>query len=262
MAGKNNTIFERIEKKYLINAETYQLLLPRLLGYMSIDEYGLSTICNVYYDTPQYDLIRYSLEKPVYKEKLRIRSYGVPKEEDPVFVELKKKWQGVVYKRRVRLTMQEGRDYLNLGKMPQKDTQIRREIDYFLDFYKPIPKMFIAYDRIALFGKEDASLRVTLDFNIRARDYDLDLTKGDRGRLLMNRGNVLMEIKVGSAYPLWLSSLLSELQIYQISFSKYGTAYQQMMLARMAEQTSRADGRQTQNRQQQYRDWENILAVI
>lgn len=258
MAEKNKDTFERIEKKYKINAETYQLLLPELLRYMSIDQYGLSTICNVYYDTPQYDLIRNSLQKPVYKEKLRIRSYGIPDETAPVFVESKKKWQGVVYKRRIQLTMQEGREYLNLRKTPGNDSQIRREIDYFLDFYRPIPRMFIAYDRIALFGKEDASLRLTLDFNIRARGDDLDLTKGDRGKLLMERGDVLLEIKIAGAYPLWLSSLLSEYKIFQTSYSKYGNAYQQMMLERFAKQT----GRTAKTSLKPSSDWENSLAVI
>jgi len=262
MAGKNNDTFERIEKKYLLDAQTYQILLPRLQKYMAIDEYGLSTICNVYYDTPQYDLIRRSLEKPVYKEKLRIRSYGVPREDSPVFVEIKKKWQGVVYKRRVELSMQEGRDYLNNSVKPEKNTQIRREIDYFLDFYKPVPKMYIAYDRIAMYGKQDESLRLTLDFNIRARDYDLDLTKGDDGRLLMDKGMVLMEIKVGGAYPIWLSSLLNEMKIYQISFSKYGTAYQQMMRDQMAGWVSPVCAGQTEQEKTSGRDWRSILVAM
>lgn len=236
MAGKNNDIFQRIEKKYLMNPETYQEFMNRIGQYMKVDEYGLNTICNVYYDTPQFDLIRTSIEKPVYKEKLRIRSYGVPGKESPTYVEIKKKYKGVVYKRRIQLTLSETEAYLNQGIKPEKNSQIRKEIDYFLSVYHPIPKMYIAYDRIAMYGIEDPALRLTLDFNIRTRDYDLELGKGDHGDLLLPGGQVLMEIKVGGAYPLWLVRLLDELKIYPTSFSKYGTIYKKVEAARQQEE--------------------------
>ena len=230
----SNDKFERIEKKYLVSGEKYKHLWERLQNYMTVDEYGLSTICNIYYDTENYELIRRSIEKPAYKEKLRLRSYGVPKDTTKTFVEIKKKWAGVVYKRRVEMPMAESRAYLNERKEPSKDSQIKREIDYFLDFYKPVPKMYIAYDRIAMYGKEDPSLRITLDFRIRYRLEDLDLTKGDHGTLVLNEDDVLMEIKVGGAYPLWLVDILSELEIYQVSFSKYGTAYKKELAKKLA----------------------------
>lgn len=229
MLSKNNDIFERIEKKYIMNQTVYKIFWKKIQDYMVIDQYGLGTICNVYYDTPQYDLIRHSIEKPPYKEKLRIRSYGIPQENTPIYVELKKKWNGVVYKRRIEMSMHETREYLESGKKPTIASQIQREIDYFLHFYQPVPKIYIAYDRIAMYGKEDENLRLTLDFHIRTRDYDLDLTRGDYGDLLMEEGQVLMEIKVGGAYPLWLTRLLNELKIYPISFSKYGTIYKKKL---------------------------------
>lgn len=230
----SNDKFERIEKKYLVSGEKYKMLREKLEDHMMVDEYGLSTICNIYYDTENYELIRRSIEKPAYKEKLRLRSYGVPTEDTKTFVEIKKKWDGVVYKRRVEMPMAESRAYLNEGMEPRKDGQIKREIDYFLDFYKPVPKMYIAYDRIAMYGKEDPSLRITLDFRIRYRLDDLDLTKGDHGTLVLNEDDVLMEIKVGGAYPLWLVDILSELEIYQVSFSKYGTAYKKELAKKLA----------------------------
>ncbi len=233
MAGANNDIFQRIEKKYMVTPEKYEELRKRLEEYMKVDDYGLSTICNIYYDTRDDELIRRSIEKPVYKEKLRVRSYGVPGEDTKVFTEIKKKYDGIVYKRRISLPMNTTRAYLNEGKDPGFDSQIRREIDYFMVYYRPVPKMFIGYDRIAMYGKEDPELRLTLDFNIRARDTDLDLTLGDHGGLLLPKDTVLMEVKVGGAYPLWMSHILNELEIYGVSFSKYGTGYKQKLAASM-----------------------------
>lgn len=230
---KSNEIFKRIEKKYILSQEAYKVFRKKIDAHMKVDEYGLSTICNVYYDTEQSELIRRSLEKPVYKEKLRIRSYGVPGELDRTYVEIKKKYDGIVYKRRIELPMYETRNYVNHGIRPTKQSQIQKEIDYFLTFYKPVPKRYIAYDRIAMYGLEDASIRITFDFKVREREYDLDLTKGDYGREILPKGQVLMEIKVAGAYPIWLCSALSAFSIYPTSFSKYGMAYQQSVAAQM-----------------------------
>ena len=200
---------------------------------MEVDEYGLSTICNVYFDTQNNELIRHSIEKPAYKEKLRIRSYGVPGESDSAFIEIKKKYDVVVYKRRIQLPLKEARNYLVHGIKPScaVNPQILSEIDYFMQYYKPMPKMYIAYDRIATFGKEDSSIRITFDQNIRSRDYDLDLARGDKGTTLFDNSEVLMEIKVGGAYPLWLTDILSKLKIYPVSFSKYGSFYKKTIIA-------------------------------
>lgn len=227
MAERSTEIFQRVEKKYILSQKQYQELRKKMSPYMQEDEYGLSTICNVYYDTEDFELVRRSNEKPVYKEKLRLRSYGVPQENDKTFVEIKKKWKGVVYKRRIELPLKEARKYLAHGIMPSSsvNSQIRREIDYFLKLYHPLPQMYIAYDRIAMYGKEDSSIRITFDFHIRAREEDVDLSMGDAGRLLMKNEEVLMEIKVGNAYPLWLADMLCSLDIYPVSFSKYGKFY-------------------------------------
>ena len=88
--------FRRYEKKYFLSPRQQEQLLQRIAPYIKEDAFDSYTICNIYYDTPDWRLIRASLEKPAYKEKLRVRSYGVPTETDRVFVELKRKFDGVV----------------------------------------------------------------------------------------------------------------------------------------------------------------------
>lgn len=220
-----NYVFKRSEKKYLLSESEYKEILERIDDYMCADDYGLSTICNIYYDTEDFELIRRSIERPCYKEKLRLRSYGVPKDSDTVFTEIKKKYKGVVYKRRVSMNCQEAMDYLEHGIEPSAESQIIHEIDYFIKVHQPEPKVYLAYDRIAYFGREDESVRITFDQNIRSRDYDLDLRMGDYGEPLLEDGIYLMEIKIASAMPMWLVSILSEMKIYPSSFSKYGNVY-------------------------------------
>lgn len=223
----NTNVFERIEKKYLISKEVFDLFIKKVEPYMTVDKYGLHTIYNIYYDTETYDLIRNSIEKPVYKEKLRLRSYGMPdKRNNMVFLELKKKYDNTVFKRRISLTMEEAEIYMKHGIKPKVNNQILNEIDYFINLYKPEKKVFIAYDRIALFGNEDEKLRITLDTGIRSRFYDLDLRMGDYGKLLDIDG-YLMEIKTSGSIPLWLAQILSEFSIFPVSFSKYGNIYKQ-----------------------------------
>ncbi|MCC8061349.1 MAG: polyphosphate polymerase domain-containing protein [Clostridiales bacterium] len=227
-------IFERYEKKYRISMKQYQALIGQLLERMTADSYGKHTICNIYFDTPDYQMIRRSLDKPEYKEKLRLRSYGVPGEEDTVYLELKKKYEGIVYKRRAGLPLSEARKFLYYGIRPQKDSQILREIDYTLRFYEARPMAYIAYDRIAFFGKEDPDLRITFDMNIRGRSCDLDLSRSTYGTLFLGRGELLMEVKIPEAMPLWMSHLFAELEIYPTNFSKYGTYYQDYIAAESA----------------------------
>lgn len=192
---------------------------------MTEDNYGLHTICSIYFDTDDNRLIRNSIEKPLYKEKLRLRSYGVPTNDDfEVFLELKKKYKGIVYKRRQALTLSAAKGYIQNDLLPA-DSQIFREIDYFRSYYSAYPKIFIAYDRIAMAGNSDTNLRMTFDFRIRCRRNDLDLQVGDHGTELLSSGSVLMEIKIPGAMPIWLCSALSQLKLYPVSFSKYGQFY-------------------------------------
>lgn len=218
--------FKRYEKKFLITQEQFLKLLPVLKERMKEEEYGLHTICNIYYDTDTFDLIRTSLRKPSYKEKFRLRSYGIPSSEDYIFAEIKKKFAGVVYKRRVAATPDEIRSFLQGNQISYENEQIQREIHWFLKTQQIVPKVFVGYERTALEGVEDLGLRITFDQNIRFRDYDLDLRAGDFGWPVLSDGLIVMEIKLFQAAPLWLAELLSRNQIYATSFSKYGTCYQ------------------------------------
>ncbi len=221
--------FQRVEKKYRLNREMNQKLRKQLEPHMKVDEYGKSTICNVYYDTETWDLVRASIEKPVYKEKMRVRSYGTPGEKDKVFLELKRKYDGVVYKRRISLPYDEAVVYINHGIRPNQpvNPQILKEFDYFQSQYHARPAMYLAYDRIATFGIEDPKLRITYDFDIRYRMEDRALRAGSAGIPILPEGDVIMEIKVGGAYPMWLVRILNQNKVYPTSFSKYGTAYKQ-----------------------------------
>lgn len=224
--AKTQTVFARYEKKYVVSSIKYAKLIEKLTPYMTLDEYGKYTICNIYYDTDNYELIRYSLDKPSYKEKLRIRSYGTPHDEDPVFIELKKKVNGVVYKRRTMLPCAIAMDYMNRGIMP-KDEQILKEIGWFIHRYDLSKQTYIAYDRMAYFGNENHDLRITFDFDLRYRLDHCDLRFKDAGAPIIDHNEILMEIKMPFAMPLWLTNILNELEIYPCSFSKYGTCYRE-----------------------------------
>ena len=220
--------FERVEKKYLLTPAQLDALAPMLHRHMQIDQYGRYTICNVYYDTPDYRLIRTSLQKPVYKEKLRLRSYGVPGPGDTVFVELKKKDRGVVYKRRTALELTAAERWL-AGDGPAPEGQIAREIEYFQSLYRTGPAVFLAYDRAAMFGRQDPDLRLTLDENIRWRTDALALSAGDRGSPLSVQGLYLMEVKLPGVMPLWLAHGLAQAGAAPVSFSKYGCCYREFL---------------------------------
>lgn len=222
------TTFERVEKKYLLTRAQTLALRTRLAGRMRMDAYGRSLIENIYYDTADYALIRASLEKPAYKEKVRLRSYGVPKADDPVFLELKKKYDGVVYKRRVKRPLEEAARFMS-GRGAAGADQIERELAYARDLYGLAPRMFLSYERVALYGLEDPAFRVTFDCSILYRTEALDLTAGAWGEPLLAPDQCLMEVKTCRALPLWFSRTLSELGIYPTTFSKYGRAYRLML---------------------------------
>lgn len=227
----NQNIFQRYELKYLVTNDQREIIMKEMSDRMKGDQYGKSTICNIYFDLPNYYLIRKSLEKPAYKEKLRVRSYGTANSASTVFVELKKKYKDVVYKRRISLPEREAMYYLCSDATGGLPGQIGREIDYFRGFYENLqPRVFLSYDREAFYAKDDDSFRVTFDENIMWRDYDLSLTKGAYGKQILEPNQSLMEIKVGSAMPLWMVSILTKNQIYKTSFSKYGRAYQDILL--------------------------------
>lgn len=231
-------VFNRVEKKYLLEDSIYRKLRKRLEDKMEVDVYNqgqkLYSIANIYYDTPSDELIRNSLEQPVYKEKLRLRSYGVPEQKDFVFLEIKKKFGGVVNKRRTSLMLSEAYEYMENREQPAKapyiNQQVLHEIDAFLERYSLVPKVCLFYDRMAFFGKEDREFRITFDINLRSRREELRLEAGMEGTPLLEEGIWLMEVKITGAAPLWFTHLLSEYQIYATSFSKYGTEYKKYLL--------------------------------
>ncbi len=232
------TIFKRHEMKYILTKEQKDKVVKAMSTYMSPDKYGRTTIRNLYFDTDNYRLIRRSIEKPVYKEKLRIRSYHQADSNTPVFVELKKKYKGVVYKRRILLSEQDAMAWLYEGEFSSKRTQIVDEIDYFMEYYGNLhPTVFLSYEREAYYAKDGSELRVTFDENIRCRQSDLSLKSDTNGRLILNDELTLMEIKCVGGIPLWMTHLLTEERIFKTSFSKYGTAYQTLIFPKLKEET-------------------------
>lgn len=225
MTNTTQFCFQRIEKKYFITPAQTEALLAVMRQRMTPDRYGEYPIGNIYCDTDNFRLIRASLEKPAYKEKLRLRCYGVPGARDNIYVELKKKCGGVVYKRRVTAPLPQTGHFLRTETAPAEWGQIGRELQWFQRFYGTAPRMFIGYDRTAWAGLEQPELRITFDRNIRWRCDHLTLDAGGDGRPLLPEEQILMEVKTPGACPLWLCRALSALEIYPTSFSKYGACY-------------------------------------
>lgn len=272
-------VFKRYEMKYMMTRRQKKAVLEAMLPHMKLDEFGHTTIRNVYFDTDNYILVRHSIEKPVYKEKLRIRSYKQAGAQDKVFIELKKKYDDVVYKRRESLSQLETLEWLVSGTPFPKATQIGNEIDYFFRLYQTLkPKVFLSYEREAFYahvrpgeichpgltdvqrassesllgsnvhvrpgeicqpGLTDGDFRVTFDENIRARQEELSLSRDVWGEPLIGEDKVLMEIKTSGGIPLWMTHVLAREKIYKTSFSKYGTAYEKMICGHQTEKTGR-----------------------
>lgn len=232
-----NYVFRRREQKYLLDAAQRQAIEQAMLVHMERDPYEDTAVCNVYYDTPDHRLIRRSLERPVYKEKLRLRSYGPVEPGQKVFLEMKKKYKGIVYKRRISLPEREAVAYMaDPNAKLEQHGQIGREIDYFKQFYGVLqPSVYLSYDRLAWHDPGDSDLRITLDCNVCYRMHDMSLTSPAGGERLIELEQSLLEVKTGTAMPLWLTGVLSAHQIRKISFSKYGTAYLRLLKNQMRE---------------------------
>lgn len=222
--------FKRYEKKYLITLEQLQNLKKYFDKYLVADDYAQSTISNLYFDTDNFYMIRSSKDKAEYKEKLRMRSYDKnPNDDSKVFLEIKKKFEKVIYKRRISTSLKKGNEYLLDRQDVLEKSQIKNGIDWIFKTNKNLkPMMYIYYDRYSYKGIEDGDLRITIDSNIKYRNYDLDIKKGIYGNNIIDNNLVIMEIKVSGAYPLWLSEALNKYQMYPRPFSKYGTAYQKL----------------------------------
>lgn len=230
-------VFNRYEHKYMLDGETFQKVIKIMDEHMIMDAYNVGhipyTIANIYFDTSDDYLIRTSLSKPNYKEKLRLRAYGVPSADSYVYLEIKKKFKGIVNKRRTTLKLNEAYCFAASGKAPPPmeymNMQVIREIEYFLKIYDVSPKLYLAYDRLAYFEKDNSDLRISFDTNIRSRRYDLAPEAGDYGEKLLPDDTYIMEIKTSLAKPLWLVHMLTELNIKRKSFSKYGTEFKKVI---------------------------------
>ncbi|MGN1342265.1 MAG: VTC domain-containing protein [Bacilli bacterium] len=218
-----DNVFERIEQKYIISRQDKDRLFEKINDYIKKDKYFETIICNIYFDTVNNDLIINSIEKPTYKDKIRLRSYGIPTLDSPVFLEIKSKYKHIVGKRRIKLSLKEFYNYID-ENIYDKDNQIMKELNYYIKYYKLIPKIFIAYDRKSYISK-DNEFRMTIDSNLRSRTDNLKLELGDSGSNYFTDEMYILEIKSLGAMPLWLVSALSELKIYPSSFSKYGSIY-------------------------------------
>lgn len=231
-------VFNRYECKYIISDKVCRSIKPQLEEYMEVDEHSRNgdfyTICNIYYDTPDHAMIRKSLDKPVYKEKLRLRSYGVVGPKDKVYLEIKKKYDGIVNKRRTAILLEDAYRYFNKKDKPElkpfMNRQVLNEIDYIIQKRSLQPMLYLSYDRNAMFGMEDKSFRITFDTNIRTRRYDIGLDIGNFGELLLSPDMWVMEVKIENTAPLWFAELLSAYHIYPATYSKYGAEYQENIL--------------------------------
>lgn len=229
-------VFERYELKFLLTLSQKEKVLKAMEPYMALDEYGRSVIRNLYFDTENYRLVRKSMERPVYKEKLRVRSYELATDKSTVFVELKKKYESIVYKRRLPLSERDAMNFLQGASGSGDTSQIAKEIDYFIRYYETLhPTVFLSYEREAFYSLGGDDFRVTFDDRILCRRDDLSLRSEVYGTPLLDDGTVLMEIKCSGGVPLWMTSVLSEEHIYKTSFSKYGTAYEKLIFNKVRE---------------------------
>lgn len=226
-------VFSRTEEKYLITKSVYEKIVKDLGEKITADEYSKNNsfyqICNIYYDTEDNNLIRTSLQKPKYKEKIRLRSYGIPCKDSTVFLEIKKKYKGCVNKRRTGFKLNEAYSFLNTGKFPETtnytNLQIMKELSYCINTYNLLPKVYLAYQRQAFFNSYNNNFRLTFDKNIIARRDDICLEYGVFGERIIPEEQMIMEVKYEERMPLWFIKILRKYDLNKTSFSKYGTEY-------------------------------------
>lgn len=223
-----NDIFRRVEEKYFLSNEQAKELFSEINKYIEKDEYYKSNILNIYFDNDNDEILIRSGDKPIYKDKIRLRSYDIPKLNDDVFLEIKSKFNGITGKRRIKMKLSDFYDYINNNKV--KDTQIMNELDYLFKYYDLKPSYFVGYDRLSFKGIDNSGLRITLDKNLRSRTDNLNLENGDYGKLFFDDDRCIMEIKTLDSMPLWLTRALSNLKIYPVSFSKVGEIYKKEMI--------------------------------
>ncbi len=225
------TIFKRHELKYRLTKQQYKQLCRCMEKYMVLDSYGRHKISNVYFDTDNFSIIRHSIEKPKYKEKLRLRVYGQPGDDTVSFIELKKKYDGVVYKRRIQSTQSDAMSYLCSDAELGDTSQIKKEVDYYKGMHNSLsPSIYLSYEREAFYSPDDENFRITFDFNIKMRDVDISPYESEQDINILSDDIVLLEVKTVKGLPFWFVDFLGENGLYKTSFSKYGTAYNNFIL--------------------------------
>ncbi|MBQ6396095.1 polyphosphate polymerase domain-containing protein [Candidatus Saccharibacteria bacterium] len=237
---------ERTEEKYLISKSTKTNLLKLISKHLEKDQSIKEQVLRLYFDTKHSDLALRSMERPEFREKIRVRAYNVPKRSSPVFFEVKSKvdlgLKKLGNKRRLVLPLKDFYAFLNKGENlellaarasendPQQ-LQVARELTYLFSYYQLEPKVIVSADRTAYTEKNNINFRLTFDERLRFRETDLRLEKGSAGEKFFSgpnksEENIVMEVKTMNSMPLWFVSALSELKIYSVRFSKYGKIYQ------------------------------------
>ena len=222
--------FRRSEQKYILSKEQLNEIKKMLKDVFIEDEHGESTICNLYFDTEQYNLIMNSIDKPKYKDKIRLRSYNIPNLNSNIYLEIKRKYNGVTGKRRIQMNIDDYYEFINNIENQKNNSQVKKELKYYFKLYNLKPSMFLSYDRMAFYYKENRDFRITIDKNILARDFDLEIDKGIYGTRILEEDKYIMEIKTLGVLPMWFVQYLNKLKIYPQSFSKYGEAYKKIIL--------------------------------
>ena len=228
------SIFRRYEMKYLISEKQRVILMEALSKYMLPDQYGAYLVQNLYFDTERWDVIRTSIEKPAYKEKLRLRCYGEAAIDSSYYLELKKKYKGIVYKRRIELPARSLANRSVRELVAQSPAQIAKELGFYLHTNDVSEKIFISYQRAAFAGVDDPELRVTFDTDIRFRLNDLKFAKSGADRIILPDDKVLMEIKMLGGMPMWMAGVLSDNDVFPTNFSKYGVCYTDYIFQNLA----------------------------
>jgi hypothetical protein len=222
---KAASCFKRYEQKYLLQQDQYHNFLNLMGDAFQSDKYGPSTIYTVYYDTPDHRIIGKAFTKAVFREKLRLRSYGIPGPGINVYVEIKKKYNGIIYKRRFPVDFENLKDLYTLPSPPSAEEGLFDEFRFFYQRYSLAPVFFLSYNRVALESKSDKRLRLTFDTNIRWRSDNFDFTHGNSGYPLLKADECLMELKTVEPIPLYVSNCLTKNKIFPASFSKSKLAY-------------------------------------
>lgn len=229
-------VFNRYELKYIVNKALYKELLQALQGHVFMDKHGdqdgYYMVMNLYYDTADHLFFNETVNRQQFRQKLRLRGYNHINRDSNVFLEIKKKYRGVVYKRRTLLKLPEAYAFL-ADTLSKKDyslydasnTQILGEVDFLKQFYQLEPKVIVSYDRQAFQGIHEEDLRVTFDRNLLKRETDLRIESRSDGELFMDPSLYVLEVKVNDRIPLWLSHILNDFQCWRQGYSKYTSSY-------------------------------------